>query len=130
MAMFARVVETGSFSRAAQRLEVSKSLVSKRVADLERSLGAQLLVRTTRHLTVTEAGREFHARCAQMLAIAEQAELAATRLQAEPRGTLRISAPVSFGMLRLAPRLPRLLAAHPDLRVDAVLTNRPVNLIE
>jgi DNA-binding transcriptional LysR family regulator len=128
--MFARVVEAGSFSGAAQRLNVSKSVVSKHVADLERAIGAQLLVRTTRNITVTEAGREFYGRCAQMLDIAEQAELAASKLQSEPRGTLRIVVPVSFGVMQVARMLPAFLASHRKLCVELVLTNRPVNLVE
>jgi DNA-binding transcriptional LysR family regulator len=130
MAIFARVVEAGSFSRAAQRLNVSKSVVSKHITDLERALGAQLVVRTTRSVMVTEAGREFYERCAEILHIAEQAELEASKLHATPRGVLRVVAPISLGTLEVSRALPGLLATHRELEVDLVLSNRATNLIE
>jgi DNA-binding transcriptional LysR family regulator len=130
MEIFARVVEAKSFSAAARRLHLSKSVVSKHVTRLERSMGVRLLNRTTRCVSLTEIGREFYERCAEILAAAEQAELSATRLQSEPRGTLRISAPVTFGHHRLAPLLPDLLATCPALSVDLTLTNREIHVVE
>lgn len=100
MEIFARVVGEGSFSGAARRLSLSKSVVSKHIARLETSIGVHLLNRTTRAVTVTEIGREFYARCAEMLVIAEQAESAATQMQSEPRGRLKVAVPVSLGMQR------------------------------
>jgi len=106
MAVFARVAEAKGFSEAARRLGVSKSAVSKQVAGLERALKARLLNRTTRRLSLTEVGAAFYEHCARMLAEAEAAELAVSRLYAEPRGVLRVTAPAAFGHLHIAPPSP------------------------
>jgi DNA-binding transcriptional LysR family regulator len=130
MAVFARVVEAQSFTAAAGQLGMSKSAVSKTVAALEDRLGARLLNRTTRRLALTEVGRAFYERCVRIVAEAEEAELAVTRLQQVPRGTLRVNAPVSFGIRHLGPALPDFMARHPELKVDIELTDRFVDLIE
>ncbi len=130
MAVFARVVEAQSFTTAAAQLGMSRSAVSKAIAGLESRLGARLLNRTTRRLALTEVGQAFYERCARIVAEAEEAELAVSHLQATPRGTLRISAPVSFGNLHLAPALPDFLRRHRELRVDIGLADRMVDLIE
>ena len=93
IAAFARVVDSGSFSAAADRLKISRSAVSAHVQRLEERLGVRLLTRTTRRLSLTEAGAAYYRHCARILAEAEAAEQAASALQREPRGTLRISAP-------------------------------------
>src|SRR5690349_18571848 len=97
IAAFVSVIDAGSFSAAAQRLKLSKSAVSAHLRRLEQRLGIRLLNRTTRRLSVTEAGAAYYRHCARILAEAEAAEQAASALQREPRGTLRISAPDSFG---------------------------------
>jgi DNA-binding transcriptional LysR family regulator len=130
MAIFARVVESGSFTSAAAQLVMSKSAVSKAVAALEDRLGARLLNRTTRRLALTEVGRAFYERCARIVAEAEEAELAVTRLQDTPRGTLRVNAPVSFGVRHLAPAISDFMARHPELSVDIDLVDRYIDLIE
>jgi DNA-binding transcriptional LysR family regulator len=130
MAIFARVVEEKSFSAAARRLDLSKSLVSKQITQLEKSVGARLLNRTTRALSVTEAGALFYEHCARIVEEAEAAKLAISRLQAAPRGILRISAPVAFGRLHVASALPEFLKAHPELKVDMVTTDRFVDLAD
>lgn len=130
MLVFARVVEARSFSAAATRMGVSKSAVSKQVSRLEDRLGARLLNRTTRRLSLTEIGAAFYERCARIAAEAEEAELAVTRLHQEPRGTLRVNAPQSFASRHLSPLLPEFLAAHPELRVDLTLADRIVDVIE
>jgi DNA-binding transcriptional LysR family regulator len=130
MAIFARVVEAKSFSAAARRLGMSKSLVSKQVARLERSLGARLLNRTTRTMSVTEVGAVFYEHCARMLDEVEEARLAVSRLHGEPRGTLKITAPVAFGTLHVAPALPDFLARYPDLSIDMTITDRFADLAE
>ncbi|MDH3231391.1 MAG: LysR family transcriptional regulator, partial [Alphaproteobacteria bacterium] len=130
MAVFARVVEANSFTEAARRLGMSKAAVSKQVSKLEERLGARLLNRTTRRLSLTEVGAAFYERCARIVAEAEEAELAVTRLNATPRGTLRIDAPVNFGMQYLAPLLPPFMLQHPDLRVDMSFNDRFVDLVE
>jgi DNA-binding transcriptional LysR family regulator len=130
MAIFACVVEEKSFSGAARRLKLSKSAVSKHISLLEASVGARLLNRTTRALSVTEAGGVFYEHCARMLAEVEDAKLAVGRLQSAPRGLLRISAPVAFGRLHIASALPDFLKAHPDVKIDMVTTDRFVDLAE
>src|SRR5215470_19209786 len=101
MEAFAAVVETGSFSAAAQKLRSSKSLVSRQIAALEAELGARLFHRTTRSLTLTEEGRGYHAQLVRILGDIAEANAAVTNLQAAPRGKLRINAPMSFGYLHL-----------------------------
>ncbi len=130
MAIFAKVVEAKSFTGAAAELGMSKSAVSKHISRLEDRLGARLLNRTTRRLSLTETGAAFYDRCARVVAEAEEAELAVTRLQSEPRGTLRVNAPVSFGALHLAPAIPDFLARYPELHVDLTLNDRFVDLVE
>jgi DNA-binding transcriptional LysR family regulator len=130
MALFARVVEAGGFSAAARELGLSKGSVSKRVARLEDRLGVRLLNRTTRRLSLSEAGEAFYAGCRRMLSEAEAAELAVTHLASAPRGTLRINAPMSFGQQHLAPALTDFLGRYPELAVDLVLDDREVNLVQ
>ena len=130
MAIFARVVEDKSFSAAARRLNLSKSLVSKQVTQLEKSVGARLLNRTTRALSLTEAGAAFYEHCARIVEELEEAKLAVGRLHSEPRGLLRISVPVAFGRLHIATILPEFLAAYPDLKIDMVTSDRFVDLAE
>jgi len=129
MAVFAKVVETGSFSAAARALGLSKSAVSKQVAALEARLGARLLNRTTRTLSLTDPGLAFHDRAVRILAEAEEAERAVSLLQSEPRGLLRVNAPVTFGVEHLAPLVARLMARHPELQVDLTLEDRMVDLV-
>ncbi|MBZ0325934.1 MAG: LysR family transcriptional regulator, partial [Alphaproteobacteria bacterium] len=113
MAVFAQIVESRGFSAAAKRLELSKSTISKRLGRLERRLGARLLNRTTRRLSLTEEGAAYYARCQRILAEIEAAEAAIARLHGEPRGTLRVNAPMSFGLLHLSPAIPDFLARYP-----------------
>ena len=105
MAVFARVVEAGSFAEAARRLATSRSAVSKAVAKLEKELGARLLNRTTRHLSLTEIGAAVYEHCSRMLSEAEQARKLVDSLTTAPRGLLRVSASVAFGTLHIAPAL-------------------------
>lgn len=130
MAVFARVAEAKSFSGAARRLGVSKSAVSKQVARLERSLKARLINRTTRRLSLTEVGAAFYEHCARMLAEAEAAELSVSRLYAEPRGLLKVTAPAAFGHLHIAPAIPDFIERHPDVAVQIVMNDRTVDLAE
>ena len=130
MEVFARVAEAKSFSEAARRLQISKSVVSKHVTRLERRLGVRLLNRTTRSVALTEPGQQFYHRCAEIVAAAEDAERAAMDEQAQVRGTLKVTVPVSFGMLHVALALPDLRRRYPDLCVDLTLTNRVVSLVE
>ncbi|GHD62902.1 LysR family transcriptional regulator [Thalassobaculum fulvum] len=130
MASFARVVDEGSFSRAAIRLGLSKSAVSKQVARLEDRLGTRLLNRSTRRLSLTEAGLRLYERCQRIIAEAEAAEAEAGSLQSDPSGLLRVTTGVSFGQLHLARHLPALLDRHPGLAIDLVLNDRVVDMVE
>ena len=130
MAVFARVAELESFTRAAGELGLTKSAVSKQVARLEDHLGLRLLNRSTRRLSLTEAGAAFYEGCQQMIAEAEQAEQAVSYLAAAPRGLLTVNAPVSFGTLHILPGLPDFLARYPELQVEVTLNDRFVDLIE
>ena len=130
MVVFSHVVETGSFSEAARQLGLSKSAVSKQVTALEERLGVQLLHRTTRKLSLTETGRGFYERCTQIVREVEEAERAVIHTQATPQGLLRVNAPMSFGQIALAPALSLFLSRHPELRVELVLDDRQVDVIE
>ena len=130
MVVFARVVEARSFSEAARRLGLSKSLVSKHVTRLEKSVGARLLNRTTRAMSLTEAGAIFYEHCARIVEEIGEARLAVGRFDSVARGTLRISASVAFGTLHIAPALPAFLARHPEVRVDMSIGDRLVDLAE
>ena len=127
---FARVVETGSFARAAERLGVSVSSVSRLVADLEAHLDARLLNRTTRRLSLTESGQAFFERCVQLLADLEEAEVAVTSASIVPRGTLRLTCSATFGARHLAPAIAAFAARHPQMRFDVELSERTVDLVE
>lgn len=130
MAVFVRVVEAGGFSAAARELGLSKSAVSKSVARLEDRLGLRLLNRTTRKLSLTEAGAAYHAGCRRMLAEAEAAERAVVLLAGAPRGTLKVNAPMSFGVARIAPLLPDFLRRYPEVELDMVFEDRATDLVE
>ncbi len=130
LAIYARVVEAGSFAEAARRLGISRSATSKAVAKLEKSLGARLLNRTTRHLSLTEIGAAVASCCTRMLEEVDEVERLADSLNSEPRGTLRVSASVAFGTLHVAPALADFLSAHPELRMELTITDRFVDLAE
>jgi DNA-binding transcriptional LysR family regulator len=130
MAAFLKVAELGSFSAAARQLGLSKSAVSKHVAALEERLGVRLLNRTTRRLALTEVGLGYRDWCARIVQEVEEAEQEAGRHGAEPRGRLKVSAPMTFGVLHLAPLLPEFLARHSLVEVELALDDRVVDLIE
>jgi len=130
MEIFAEVVEAGGFSAAARRLGLSKSAVSKQVGRLEDRLGVRLLNRTTRRLSLTEAGATFHAACRRVLEEADQAEHAVSSLSTAPRGILKLNAPMSFGFLHLSGAIPAFHAQFPQITVEAVMNDRFVDLIE
>ena len=128
--IFARIVEAGSFSEAARRMNMSRSAVSKAIAKLEKSMDAQLLNRSTRHLSLTEAGTALTEHCFRIVDEAEEAERAVNSLQVKPRGLLKVSASVAFGTLHIAPALADFLAKFPEIKLDLTITDRPVDLIE
>jgi len=126
--VFARVVQCGSFTAAARLLGMPKSSVSKKIADLEDRIGARLLQRTTRTLSLTDAGRLYFERAARIVEDVEDAEHAVNELQATPRGLLRVTAPLSFGIL--GPVVSTFLRDHPEVEVEVVCTDRKVDLVE
>jgi DNA-binding transcriptional LysR family regulator len=128
--VFAQVVESGSFAKAAERLQVSTSAASRQVADLEAQLQTRLLNRTTRRVSLTESGRAFYERAVQLLADLEEAEQEAARAAVVPRGTIRLTTPVNFGVRHLAPAIAEFLAAHAEVRFDVSLSDRVVDLVE
>jgi DNA-binding transcriptional LysR family regulator len=130
MNAFARVVARGSYAEAARALGLTRSAVSKAVMELEHLLGARLLDRSTRRVAPTEAGLAYYERCLDILARVEETEAQVSRLHDEPRGVLKINAPVSFGVLHLAPAVADFMAAHPDLAIELALTDRFVDPIE
>jgi DNA-binding transcriptional LysR family regulator len=127
---FTRVVEAGSFAGAAARLGVSVSSVSRLVAELEAHLGVRLLNRTTRRISLTEAGRAFHERSVQLLADLDEAEASASEGAAIPRGTLRLSCPVTFGTEHLAPAIARFMRKYPTVKVEVEASDRIVDLVD
>ena len=128
--VFSQVVETGSFSGAAARLQLSPTAASRHVAELEAHLQTRLLNRTTRRVSLTESGRAFYERCVQLLADLEEAEQEAARAAVVPRGTIRLTTAVNFGVRNVAPAIAAFVAAHPEVRFDVSLSDRVVDLVE
>ena len=130
MNAFARVVAGGSYAEAARQLGLTRSAVSKAVMELERLLGARLLDRTTRRVTPTEAGRAYYERALAILSAVEETELQISRLHDEPKGVLRINAPMSFGTLYLGPAVAAFMARHEELAIELSLSDRFIDPLE
>jgi len=130
MQVFTRVAALGSLSAAARALGMSQTMATKHVAAVEERLGVKLLHRTTRRLTLTEAGRHYLDAAQRVLAELEDAEAAVSAERLEARGTLRVNVPVSFGIREIAPLLPEFARSHPSVTVDLGLNDRVVDLIE
>lgn len=127
---FAEVVDRGGFAAAGRTLGIPKSRISRRVAELEARLGVRLLQRTTRKLSLTAVGEQFHRHCVAMREDALAAEDAVAQVRSEPRGTIRIACPVTLAQTTLGPILPLFLAKYPQVRADMRVSNRVVDLIE
>ena len=127
---FVAVVEAGSFTAAAERLDMAKSAVSRRISALEERLGVQLLQRTTRTLNLTETGRSFYERSARILSDLDEAESAVQQQHGDLRGTLRIALPLSFGVRHMCKPIAAFARLHPGLRFDLDLNDRRIDLIE
>ena len=130
MRVFAAVVDAGSFVGASDALDMSKPAVSRHVADLEGRLGVRLLHRTTRKLSLTDEGEVFYARCKELLGNIEEAEAEITSRSGQATGQLKVSVPVSFGLLHLAPLWAEFMARHPKVMLDLTLSDRMVDLVE
>lgn len=130
MRAFVTVVSEGSFTRAAERLELSPQLVSKYVSRLERHLGVRLLNRSTRRVSLTEAGGRYHQRALQLLADLDAMESELSEIQTQAQGTLRISAPVSFATHHLPALLSAFQRAHPAVSIDLQVNDRKVDIVE
>ncbi|HET6582214.1 MAG TPA: LysR family transcriptional regulator [Nannocystaceae bacterium] len=128
MLVFARVVQAGSFTKAAAQLDLPKSTVSRKITALEERLGARLLQRTTRKLSLTDAGRTYYDHAARIVGEVEDAERAVGRLQAAPRGLLRVTAPINMSFL--GPIVADYLRRHAEVRLELYCTARAVDLVE
>ena len=127
---FAKVVDHGGFSAAAQQLGIPKSRLSRHIARLETRLGVRLLNRTTRRVTLTESGRLYYRHCRDLLASADAADQAAESLRSAPSGLLKVAAPIGIADRDLDPILPGFLAKYPQVRLNLVVTSRRVDLVE
>ncbi|MGB7990999.1 MAG: LysR family transcriptional regulator [Candidatus Methylophosphatis roskildensis] len=130
MQAFVKIVDGGSLTAAAEALEVSQPSMVRTLAALERELGVRLLNRTTRRMALTDEGREYYARCRAILSAVEEAQASLTARRAAPSGTLRITASVPFGRLFVVPVVMDFLAAHPQLRIELLLLDRVIDLVD
>jgi DNA-binding transcriptional LysR family regulator len=130
MKVFMQVARLGSFSAAADVLGISKAMVSKHISRLEDSLDVQLLNRTTRSLSLTEVGTVYHDRIKEILNDIDETELSVSKLSSEPRGTLRMTAPTSFGSFHLSRMVADYLREHPHVSIEMILTERTPDLVE
>ncbi|EKN4115351.1 LysR family transcriptional regulator [Yersinia enterocolitica] len=128
--IFIAVVDAGSFSGAAIKLNMTKSAVSKRISQFEDELGVRLLYRTTRSLSLTEAGLKYYDYARTALQLAKEGEDAITQMQDTPQGVLRISVPMAFGRLHISPLIPGFLSQNPGVEINMVMDDRVVNLVE
>lgn len=130
MSVFVKVVDSESFSSAARARKLTPSAVSKLVSRLEDRLGARLLNRTTRRISLTEEGRAFYQRCIPILAAIEEAERAVTELHAEPRGLLKVNCSTGLGQYHITPLMSKFASRYPSMRIQLTLTDSIVNLVE
>jgi DNA-binding transcriptional LysR family regulator len=130
MKVFTRVAKAGSFAGGARDMAISRAMATKHIMQLEKHLDTRLFNRTTRSLSLTEVGASYLGRCQQVLMDIEEMEAAATQLQTEPRGMLRISAPPVLGATQIAPALAEFLKIHPDLNVEMTLQGSPGDIID
>lgn len=130
MVAFAIAVDRGSLTAAGKALGRSKAAISRQIGELEERLGVQLLQRTTRAIALTPAGKEFYGRCASIIETYLEAQSEVTALDAKPKGVLRVTLPLAFTVLHASELIPKMLERMPELRLDVMLSDRKVNLIE
>ena len=130
MALFVRVAEMGSFSAVAQQKGMARSAVTRQIAQLEKTLGVKLMTRSTRRLALTSAGAAYLEKCRAILDLVEAAETDLSEANQSPRGMVRLTLPLSYGLKRLAPLLLEFAQRYPEVRLEMIYTDRHVNLIE
>jgi len=130
MAIFAVVVDSGSFTKAAEKLKLPKSTVSRKVSQLEKRIGVRLINRTTRNLKPTETGKLYHEHCVKMLEQAEEADRVVNNMQAEPSGLLRISTPLSFGTPFFIGAIKKFLDQYPKVNVEILSDDKQVDMLD
>lgn len=130
MLYFAQVVDHGSFAAAARELGIPTSTLSRRVAGLEAALGVRLLQRTTRKLSLTQVGETYYQHCASLRAQAQAAEDAVALAQSEPRGTIRMSCPVTLAQITIRPILPEFMRRYPKVKIEMLVSNRVFDPVE
>lgn len=130
IAIFVKVVDAGSFTGAAKSLGLPKSTVSRKITQLEERLGVRLLQRTTRTLSLTDMGSAYYNQCSRIISDVEEANIAVTEMQSKPTGLLRITAPMLFGSRVLSDLAAEFLKSNPDIQIDMVLTDQPLDLIQ
>jgi DNA-binding transcriptional LysR family regulator len=130
MRAFTKVIALGSFAKAAHHMHISRSAVSKYVNDLEAQLGVQLIKRTTRSASLTDSGQRYYERCLAILADIDEADQTVSDQQVNPRGTLKINAPMSFGTMHLGKAVAAFMERYPDLHIHLILSDQQVNTIQ
>ena len=130
MSTFIRVVEIGSISGTAEKVGVAKSVVSRRLKELEEFLGVELFHRTTRRMNLTDTGRAYYDRCVRILEDVTEAELATSQQHGELQGSLKVAMPLSFGLMHLGPAINEFLAAHPQIEFDLDFNDRNVDIMQ
>ncbi len=128
--LFVKTIEVGNFSALGRQLHMAPSSISRQINTLEEELGVRLLQRTTRSISLTEAGQIYFERVSKILGDLEEAQLAITQLQANPKGVLRLNVAIPFGERNIVPLIPEFLAMYPDLKIDLALEDRSIDLVE
>ena len=128
--LFVKTIEVGNFSALGRQLHMAPSSISRQINTLEEELGVRLLQRTTRNISLTEAGQIYFERVSKILGELEEAQLAITQLQASPKGVLRLNVAIPFGERNIVPLIPGFLALYPDLKIDLALEDRSIDLVE
>jgi len=130
MQLFVKSVETGNFSKLGRQIHMAPSSISRQISALEDKLGVRLLQRSTRNISLTEAGQIYYQRASKILIDIEQAQYAVTQLQANPEGSLRLNVAVPFGEMHIVPLIPKFLEKYPNVKIDLTLEDRTVDLVE
>ena len=128
--LFVKAIDSGSFSEVGRQLHVAPSSISRKINALEEELGVRLLQRTTRHLSLTEAGEVYYELVSEVLKSLDEAQLAITQLQATPKGTLRLNVAIPLGEHNIVPLLPEFLGLYPELKIDLTLEDQAIDLVE